>query len=321
MAGGGDFMEINYWWVNQNQTYQYEIRNGYMWSPKTNSNGARNQFYDNMKEAKPGDIVFSFKDTFIKALGIVTGTAQSRTKPLEFISVDNTWNNEGWYVPVEFQELNKQLHPKSFISLIRPTLPDKYSPLQSNGNGIQSVYLASVPFDMARVIRDLLDGQVESFIENDIAQEIIRETENESHEQEIRKSSDVSDTEKIQIIKARRGQGIFKKNVQEIEKNCRVTKISDINHLRASHIKPWSKSSHFEKLDGNNGLLLSPHVDHLFDRGYVSFIQNGSILISPKIKKEILYAWGIDPNSKSKMFTPEQEHYLEFHRDEIFKKQ
>ncbi|MEO8681286.1 MAG: hypothetical protein ABI665_19710 [Vicinamibacterales bacterium] len=52
-----------------------------MWSPKTNANGARNPFYDFMREVAPGDIVFSFCDTRIKALGIVSGNAQTVPKP------------------------------------------------------------------------------------------------------------------------------------------------------------------------------------------------------------------------------------------------
>ena len=60
---------MQYWWVNQNQTYQFEVPGGYLWSPKRNRGGAFNQFYENMKDVSPGDVVFSFKDTFIKAVG------------------------------------------------------------------------------------------------------------------------------------------------------------------------------------------------------------------------------------------------------------
>lgn len=72
---------MRYWWVNQNQTYRAEVRGSFMWSPKRNANGARNQFYDNMREVSPGDIVFSFCDTRIKAIGVVTGGAQTGPKP------------------------------------------------------------------------------------------------------------------------------------------------------------------------------------------------------------------------------------------------
>lgn len=54
---------MRYWWVNQNQTYRQEVKGGYLWSPKRNANGARNPFYEFMREVAPGDLVFSFVDT------------------------------------------------------------------------------------------------------------------------------------------------------------------------------------------------------------------------------------------------------------------
>src|SRR5215470_14266619 len=53
---------MRYWWVNQNQTYRHEIQGGYLWSPKRNANGARNPFYESMREVAPGDLIFSFMD-------------------------------------------------------------------------------------------------------------------------------------------------------------------------------------------------------------------------------------------------------------------
>ncbi len=61
---------MRFWWVIQNQTYRHEIDGGYLWSPKKNTNQARNQFYENMREAAPGDLIFSFKDTLILAIVI-----------------------------------------------------------------------------------------------------------------------------------------------------------------------------------------------------------------------------------------------------------
>jgi hypothetical protein len=49
---------VRYWWVNQNKTHEQEQAGGYLWSPKTNRNGAYNQFYENMKQVTPGDLVF-----------------------------------------------------------------------------------------------------------------------------------------------------------------------------------------------------------------------------------------------------------------------
>lgn len=92
---------MRYWWVNQNQTYNKEIRGNFMWSPKANSDGHRNPFYDFMREVAPGDVVFSFKDTLIKAVGVVAGHAQTAPKP-DFGSAGNNWSEEGWFVPVTY---------------------------------------------------------------------------------------------------------------------------------------------------------------------------------------------------------------------------
>jgi len=61
---------MRYWWVNQNQTYRHEVQGGYLWSPKRNANGARNPFYESMREVAPGDLIFSFMNTRILAIGI-----------------------------------------------------------------------------------------------------------------------------------------------------------------------------------------------------------------------------------------------------------
>ena len=60
---------MRYWWVNQNQTYAHEVYGHYLWSPKTKANGGANPFYEYMREVSPGDVVFSFCDTRIKAIG------------------------------------------------------------------------------------------------------------------------------------------------------------------------------------------------------------------------------------------------------------
>ena len=63
------------------------------------------------------------------------------------------------------------------------------------------------------------------------------------------------DTEREALVQARRGQGVFRTNVQTIERACRVTKVEQREHLIASHVKPWRDSSNDERLNGENGLL------------------------------------------------------------------
>jgi predicted restriction endonuclease len=97
-----------------------------------------------------------------------------------------------------------------------------------------------------------------------------------------------------------------------------VTGVRQTELLIASHIKPWTKSNDEEKLDGFNGLLLAPHVDRLFDRGLMSFKDDGKMLISPQLEPEVLSKWHISRDLSVGAFLPNQSAYLEYHRDERF---
>lgn len=121
------------------------------------------------------------------------------------------------------------------------------------------------------------------------------------------------------MIKARRGQGVFRSNVLLHETACRVTHVSDAKHLKASHIKPWRHASDVERLDGANGLLLSPHIDHLFDEGYVTFSASQSLEIVPEVRTKLLDAWGIDAGVQVGEFSNDQNAYLDYHRANVFK--
>ena len=114
---------------------------------------------------------------------------------------------------------------------------------------------------------------------------------------------------------ARRGQGLFRDRVLQVEPRCRVTGVDKSRYLIASHIKPWSKSSTFERLSENNGLMLAPHVDYLFDNGYISFTDNGDLLVSPECPAEVVRAWGISPTMNVGPFRAQQRPYLAYHRE------
>jgi hypothetical protein len=100
-----------------------------------------------------------------------------------------------------------------------------------------------------------------------------------------------------------------------------VTGVEQIEHLRASHCKPWRDANNEERLDGENGLLLTPDVDHLFDRGFISFEDNGTLLISPVTHRESLHRMGLDEALLRRNvggFSEGQRSYLAFHRDSVF---
>jgi predicted restriction endonuclease len=105
----------------------------------------------------------------------------------------------------------------------------------------------------------------------------------------------------------------------QIERACRITGVTREEHLRASHCKPWRDATNEERLDGENGLLLTPNADHLFDRGFIGFEDNGDVIISPVAHMESLARMGLEPNRPRNVgrFAVGQRKYLEFHRENV----
>ena len=305
---------MKYWWVNHKQTFKQEFEGGYIWSPKKNSDGSFNQTYENLTYVSCGDLIFSFASAQIKAIGIIEDAYIEATVPREFGSIGDQWGNDGYLVKVNWTGLSSPFRPKDRVDEFADLLPAKYFPIKENGNGNQGCYLASISSDLAYALLGFIqqsNGNIASQIE-----ELKIETKGDLEEHKIN-SSNIPETEKEQLVKARRGQGIFKNRVIEIENRCRVTGVSDSRFLIASHIKPWRDSSNQEKLDGNNGLLLSPHIDKLFDSGWISFTDSGDILVSTDEIKTIMQLWGLTPKNVG-AFNSKQKQYLKYHRDKIF---
>ncbi len=94
----------------------------------------------------------------------------------------------------------------------------------------------------------------------------------------------------------------------------RVTGVTNKALLIASHIKPWSKcDNNTERLDGNNGLLFSPHIDKLFDRGWITFTDAGELLCAEPSIEQALQQWGIELPLNVSPFSPKQAAFLTYH--------
>ncbi len=320
---------MRYWWVNQNQTFRQETRGGYLWSPKRNANGARNPFYESMREVSPGDLIFCFVDSRVAAIGIARSYCWECPKPTEFGSTGQYWEKIGWRVNVSFTTLLNKIRPKDHMGILRAVLPTRYSPLQTNGNGIQSIYLTELPLDFVEVLGGLIGEEARSLVaavEDDavIAGERIVTSDDldvweHRLEEQVEADGSVKQTDREAIIRARCGQGLFKQRVMRIETHCRITGVDNPSHLLASHCKPWRDSSNEERLNGENGLLLTPSIDHLFDRGFIGFEDLGTLIISPVAHKPSLQRMGVETKERLNVgtFTAGQRRFLDFHRNAV----
>jgi hypothetical protein len=324
-----------FWWVNHNQTARQEIGGNYLWSPKTERNGARSEFYDNMRRASPGDIVLSFSEQAVRFIGRVGDFAYTATKPEEFGSIGSNWGQIGWVLPVFWTPLSTPFRPTAFAEILAPLWPKKYSPILANGNGSQKAYLAEIDqsvFDVVAARTSFDRVALGRGGSNSLLFEVARELMDEAVERAVAADRALTETERESVIKARRGQGTFRVNVEAVEHECRLTGISNPLLLRASHIKPWRLcETAAERLDGMNGLLLSPDADHLFDRGFITFDHTGAVRPSPRVSASDLQRLGFDQLAVERFgfeeaptnwnvgeFLPGQQAYLAFHRQHVF---
>jgi hypothetical protein len=101
-------------------------------------------------------------------------------------------------------------------------------------------------------------------------------------------------TEAERLVVQRIGQDVFRDALMDYwDGRCPMTGITEPALLRASHIVPWADCTDAQRLDVHNGLLFSALWDAAFDRGLVSFAENGTILASPQLSETARKALGI----------------------------
>lgn len=140
-------------------------------------------------------------------------------------------------------------------------------------------------------------------------------------EEEYIKNDTLQITEKISEIRTRIGQSFFRKSLLENLNKCPFTNINNPKLLIASHIKPWSKSTNIERLDVKNGFIFTPTFDLLFDKGYISFKNDKSLIISEVLDANTIKRLNLR-NKKIIGTLPinGRMQYLEYHRDIVLKR-
>ena len=265
-----------------------------------------------MLRVRIGDTVFSYHSGSIQAVGIVTGEALESPRP-DFGSANSLWQDDGWEVVVNWTKLDAPINPRDYLDILNQ---DRTNHLPMNEHGkVNMGYLYAVPDAFGQALSAGIDIQpltIVSKFEDEETKRLVDET------QHLLGDSARTRTERTQLIAARMGQGMFKERVARIEPVCRVTGVSNPRHLIASHMKPWRSSSNEERVSGSNGLLLSPHIDHLFDRGFITFENSGELVISKKLSDDVASRWSIRNQQVVRTFAKRKQPYLEYHRDVIF---
>jgi hypothetical protein len=276
-------------------------------------------------------MVFSFANAHLQAVGVAKLPCYSCPRPDEFGKVGEAWDLLGWRVDVNFERFRIPLRIKNVAHKIAHLLPMRHSPIQSNGHGNQGAYLAEISYELAISLLEMADPMLLGMINKSLfvqehdsptADPVVLIEWEDMEQSKILENFQISETTRKALVHARIGQGKFKENVARYERECRLTNVGNPTHLIASHIKPWRESDNKERLDGGNGLLLTPSIDHLFDRGFISFGDAGDVLISPIADCESLAKMGVQSEAPifTGRFNSDQKYFLNYHREQVFLK-
>ena len=191
----------------------------------------------------------------------------------------------------------------------------RYLDMPIDKNMLKSVYPSfngfsqskqMIPLEYLDDILDLLQNTNEVSLDSDI--NFISEIE----------SNNLVGIEKKALVKMRVNQGIFRDKLLKKYSKCCLCGVCNVAFLTASHIKPWVESDSKEKLDIENGFLLCPNHDKLFDGGWISFNDEGGILISSSIQQSDRVFMNVRENMKI-VLSEQNKKYLKFHRDHIYR--
>lgn len=266
----------------------------------------------NMKMIKKEDIIFNSYNGKLVSVLIAKENCKEHERPTGLDQLD-LWDKDGWLVNAKYINLEEPITYKDYMDDILKLQDEKYAPFNKSGRG-NTGYLFRVSEELANFFFEIIErsngiSRGEFLIENTLQEEIIKQIEND-----LDSTITLDKTEKETIIKSRIGQSAFKKALLAIEKKCRICGVTNERFLVASHIKPWSESNNQERLDVNNGLLLCPNHDALFDKRYISFDKTGKVLIKESLDVTTKVLLNINETMRIKM-NERQQNYMKWHRE------
>ena len=174
--------------------------------------------------------------------------------------------------------------------------------------------------DNARILRDPVSESISPYyrIPGGDASEIRHDIELVQSIEEELDSLGLQGAERETVVRVRVNQGEFRSRLLKKYRSCRLCGVTDERFLIASHIKPWSVAEPNEKLDPENGFLLCPNHDKLFDQGFISFDDLGRIMISSQLSENERTFLNVIPSMAVRL-SQKNRQYLAYHREKVFK--
>jgi putative restriction endonuclease len=306
---------MNYYWVNQKQTYKQERNGGYLWAPRKNEQGRTFWHWENMLKVEPGDIIFNHVKGALCSYCIAQTTAYEHNKPKD---IEQNWDQLGWKIDAVYYDIPKPVVIRDHLDKLKHLFPEKYSPYSLGANKANQFYLVSLSNDLGALLANV--AAIVTHNNDEIKDQPVHTSPEPGPIKTIIDQGEFQPTltEKESIIKQRITQGRFREDlIERYNGRCAVTSLDVTSLLVASHIKPWSQSNNTERNDPDNGLLLAVHLDKLFDQCLISFDVQGKIIISNRLTLRQRDLMGLNNSMKLRQLTEGNQKYLTYHRKKL----
>jgi len=297
--------KLSFYWVNLGDSYKEVEEHNFLWAPSSSvdkkGNTIINAGWKHVREVAAGDVIFCHEDGRIIYIAVALSNAYQSPRPKS--RKFDKWKKNGYRIDVDLEVLPSPIYTDEFRDELISLYNDKCSPkLFTVRREASQQYMVKLPDGAGALLLNVL-GDLSVKIQDKLPNAKSNNTKLEA-------------THRDAIVKARIGQGKFRKEVLKLWGGaCPVTKVSRPELLIASHIVSWQLSSDVEKIDKFNGLPLTPDIDKLFDKGFISFSNEGELLIHSCIQPRIIEQLGIDLNLKIEGLRAEHKEYLKRHRE------
>ncbi|AOJ16116.1 HNH endonuclease [Burkholderia vietnamiensis] len=294
---------MKFYWVNVGLTVNEVLRGNFLWAPQhTITRSGREQHlkhWDNVAAVKSGDLIFCCHSQRISH--IARAIKDSYLAPRPPSRSFSEWDASGHRVDVQLIELKTPVHRDEVSAEFISRFDERTSPPLFTSTGtLKQIYMAHLPQDAGTYLLES-SQMIERF--EDV---LVIDGGN---------GKKVSKTTRDAIVKARVGQGKFRADLlKRWSSQCSLTGLTNTDLLLASHIHPWSLSTNDERIDPDNGLLLAPHIDRLFDKGLISFAPDGGLLVGPKLSQSDRQVLALDRYPALRKITKGNKIFLARHR-------
>ncbi|WP_175692726.1 HNH endonuclease [Burkholderia ambifaria] len=294
---------MEFYWVNVGLTINEVLSGNFLWAPQyTITQSGKEQHlehWDNVAKVKAGDVVFCCHSQRISHIARAVKDSYSAPRPRS--RSFSEWNASGHRVDVQLTELKTPVLRDDVSGEFMSRFDERTSPSLFTSTGtLKQIYMAHVPQDAGAYLLEA-SQMIERFEDALIA--------------DGGNGKKVSKTTREAIVKARVGQGKFRADLlKRWNSQCSLTGLANPDLLVASHIHAWSLSTNDERIDPDNGLLLAPHIDRLFDKGLISFGQDGGLLVGPKLSQRDQQVLALDRYPALRKVTKGNITFLARHR-------